>query len=216
MKLRTLVAGHQPAGMKDIKDHNSSNHHRPVKGNKIPLRGNQIPTPALRQLDGPVDAPHIDTHDGEDHRAEQRHNRPSHGLQETAAETAPDKVRGEDDEDGDGGHLEDDARDHDVGARRGVAVGIVGRGAGHSAADGLHDERDDVAGDEDIEVETWADDGGVAAQQGDEAAKEDVDACCEEGGCCPSSVCEVYSSGTLGIYSPMIKVDICIKKAVML
>jgi hypothetical protein len=78
----------------------------------------------------------------------------------------------------------------------------------------LHDERDDVAGDEDPEVEAWADDGGFAAQQGDEAAEEDVDACCEEGGCCLLSVWFWCSSS--GIYSPIIKVDICIKKAVML
>jgi hypothetical protein len=75
-----------------------------------------------------------------------------------------------------------------VRAGRGVAVDIAGCGRGHPAADGLHDERDDVAGDEDPEVEAWADDGGFAAQQGDEAAEEDVDACCEEGGCCLLSV----------------------------
>jgi hypothetical protein len=75
-----------------------------------------------------------------------------------------------------------------VRAGGGVAVDIVRGGRGHPAADGLHDERDDVAGDKDPEVEAWTDDGGFAAQQGDEAAEEDVDACCEEGWCCLSSV----------------------------
>lgn len=103
-------------------------------------------------------------------------------------EGAPDKIRSEDDEDGNGGHLEDDARDHNVRAGRGVAVDIVRCGRGHPAADGLHDERDDVAGDKGPEVEVWADDGRFAAEDRDEAAEEDVDSRCEEGGCYSLSV----------------------------
>lgn len=64
---------------------------------------------------------------------------------------------------------------------RGVAVHFVRFGGGHAAADGLDDERDDVAGAEDPEVEAWFEEGGLPAEQADEFAEEDVDACCEEG-----------------------------------
>ena len=79
--------------------------------------------------------------------------------------------------------MEDDAPDHGVGSRVGVAVDLVGFGGGQTAADGLDDERDDVAGAEDPEVEVRGKDGGVAAEDFDEVAQEDVDSCGEERWC---------------------------------
>lgn len=140
MKVHGLGTGHQPARMENIKDDDRTDHHRAVKGNEVPLRGDQVPAPALGQLDSSVDATDIDADDGEDHRGEEGDDGAGHGLQKAAAEGAADEVRGKDDEDGDGGHLEDDACDHDVGAWGGVAVDFVCRGGGHAAADGLDDE----------------------------------------------------------------------------
>lgn len=71
------------------------------------------------------------------------------------AHGADDKVGRAEDEDGDGEELENDASDHDVGPRGGVAIDFVCFGGGHAAADGLNDERDDVAGAENPEVEAW-------------------------------------------------------------
>lgn len=168
--------------MDEIKDRNRHNHHRPIQRNKVPLRRNQVPVPALHELDRPVYASCIDAEDGEDHGGEEGHDGGFHGLQEAVADGAADKVGGAEDEDGDGGHLEDDARDHDVCSWLCVAVFLGGLGGGHSAADGLDDKRDDVAGDEDPEVDLGTEDGGFPAEDLNQAAQEDVDACCVEGG----------------------------------
>lgn len=69
-----------------------------------------------------------------------------------------------------------------MGAGGCVAVFLVCLRGGDAAADGLDDERDDVAGAEDPEVHFRTEDGGVAAEDLDETAEEDVDACCEECG----------------------------------
>lgn len=179
--------------MENIKHGNSSNHHRAIQRNEIPLRGNQIPIPSLRQLNRPVNTPHIDTKHRENHRREQRHNRPLHLLQQPLGQRPPDKIRRAEHENRNREQLEDDSRDHRVGARIGVAVDLVGFGGGHAAADGLDNERDDVAGAEDPEVEAWAEDRGFAAEKFDEAAEEDVDAGCEEGGCWRWSVSVLHT-----------------------
>lgn len=57
----------------------------------------------------------------------------------------------------------------------------------------MDDERDHVAGAEDPEVEAWGEDGGLATEDFDKAAEEDVDAGCEEGGCYSWSVLLSYS-----------------------
>ena len=103
-------------------------------------------------------------------------------------------------EDGDGGHLEEDARDHDVGAGFGVASGCTGGVGGEGAADSLDDEGDDIAGAEDPEVEFWADGGGTWAFDSDELAEDDVDACCEESWGCKGFKVEVLlAPGDIGL-----------------
>ena len=174
--------GQQPPGMKNIKYRNRSNHHRPIKRYKVPLIRNQIPTPPLRQLNRAIDAPRVDTQHGEDHCREQRHQTPRHGAQQPVPQTPTDEVRRARDEDRYREHLEDDAGDHDVSAGVGVAVGFVRLGGGHAAADCLDDERDDVTGAEDPEVEAWGEDRRLAAEEVDELSEEDVDSGCEEGG----------------------------------
>ena len=180
--LHSLGTRHQPARMEDIKHANSSHHHRAIKRNEVLLPGNQIPSPTLRQLDGTVDASDVDTEHGEDHSGEQGGDGSAHVLQKTTTEDAADEIGGASDKDGDREQLEDDTGDHDMGAGGCVAVFLVCFGGGDAAADGLDDERDDIAGAEDPEIHFRAEDGGVAAEDLDEAAKEDVDACCEEGG----------------------------------
>lgn len=168
--------------MEDIKDHHAGDHHRAIQGNKEALGGDQIPTPPLGQLDCAVDTSHIDTQHGEDHGGEERDDRAVHRLEEPVAEDATDKVGCAGHEDGDRRHLEDDAGDHDVGSGGGVAVHLAGLGGGHAAADRLDDERDHVAGAEDPEVQAWAEDGGLATEDLDEAAEEDVNAGGKEDG----------------------------------
>lgn len=184
--------------MKDIKHHNSSNHHRPVKRNKVPLRGNQIPRPALRKLNSPINTPHINTQNRKDHRPKQRHDRPLHIPKQILAQRAPHKICRAQHENRDREQLEDDTRDHGPGPRSRVAVYLVGFGGGETAADGLDDERDYVAGAENPEVETWGENGGLTAEDFDEAAEEDVDAGCEEGGCYSWSVLLCYSLICIG------------------
>ena len=85
--------GRQPTRMKDIKNRNSSNHHSPIKRNKIPLVSNQIPIPALRQLNRPINTPRINTEHAENHRREQRRNRPGDPPQQPIGQRPPHEVR---------------------------------------------------------------------------------------------------------------------------
>lgn len=173
--------------MKEIKHDNSSHHHRPIQRQKIPLSGNQIPVPALRKLNRPINTPHINTQDRETHRSKERHQSPSgqppiQTIQKPLRERATHEIRRARHEDGYREELEHDARDHCVGARVRVAADFAGFRRCQAAADGLHDQRDHVAGAENPEVEAGGEDGGFAAEEVDEAAEEDVDAGCEEGG----------------------------------
>mgnify|MGYP006988610912 CR=1 FL=1 len=130
----------------------------------------EITIPSLHQLDRTIDTPNIDTDDGKHHRSEQGKDRAVHRLQQTVAHSAVDEVDRTDGEDGDREQLEDDASDHDMRARRGVAVDLIGLFGGHAAADGLDNERDYVAGAEDPEVHVWLYEGGFGAKELDEAA----------------------------------------------
>lgn len=138
--------------------------------------------PPLQQLDGPVNASDVDADHGEDHGGKQGHNGALVMMQDMGTGYAAHEIDRTDDKEGDGGHLEDDTGDHDVGTCRGVAVDLIGCDRSHAAASGLDDKGDDVAGAEDPEIELWAEEGRFPAKDLDEAAKEDVDACCEEGG----------------------------------
>lgn len=90
---RPNTPGQQPPRVKDVEHRNSSNHHRPIKRNKVPLRGNQIPRPALRELNRPINTPHINTQNREDHRPKQQHDRPLHIPQQFLAQRASYKIR---------------------------------------------------------------------------------------------------------------------------
>ncbi|OKO99336.1 hypothetical protein PENSUB_8723 [Penicillium subrubescens] len=131
---------------------------------------NQESTPPLQKLNSTVNAPHIDAQHGENHRAQQGHNRPSQRLEKLVAHGTQNEIGGEEDEDGDREELEDDTGYHDVSAGCGVAVDFVGFGGGHATADGLDYEGDDVTGAEDPEVEAGLEDGGFSAEDLDEAA----------------------------------------------
>ena len=98
------------------------------------------------------------------------------------AHDGPDgEVGAEEHEDQEGEDLEGETGDHDVVARFGVLVG-VGGGGGHAAAEGLEDEREDVAGDEDARVREGFDAGVFGAEGDDDAGEGEVDAGGEEGG----------------------------------
>lgn len=165
-----MLIRQQPARVNNIEHNNSSNHHSSIKSNKVLLMSDQKPTPTLQKLNSTVNASHINAQHGENHRAQQGHNRSSQRLEKLVAHGTENKVGGEEDEDGDREELEDDTGDHDVGAGCGVAVDFVGFGGGHATADGLDDEGDYVAGAEDPEVEAGFEDGGFAAEDLDETA----------------------------------------------
>lgn len=67
------------------------------------------------------------------------------------ADGAEGEIDRAEDEAEDGGHLEGEAGNHDVGARLGTLL-VVRGDRGHAAAEGLEDEGDDVAGDEDSRI----------------------------------------------------------------
>lgn len=156
--------------MDNIKNNNSSDHHSSIKSNKVLLMSDQEPVPPLQKLNSTVNASHINAQHGENHCAQQGHNRPSQRLKKLVAHCTENKVGGEEDEDGDREELEDDTGYHDVGAGCGVAVDFVCFGRGHATANSLDDEGDDVAGAEDPEVEAGFEDGGFSAKDLDEAA----------------------------------------------
>lgn len=151
----SLLSRQHPAWMKQIEDRHRDDHHSSIQRNKVRLMGNEVPRPALRQLDSPVNRSNIDTDDGEDHGSEERDNRARERLEETTTHRATDEVHGADDEDGDGKQLEYNTGDHDVCTCRGIASDLFSLPGCHSAADGLYDEGDNVAGAKDPEVETW-------------------------------------------------------------
>lgn len=165
-----MLIGQQPARVNNIKHNNSSNHHSSIKSNKVLLMSDQEPMPSLQKLDSTVNASHVNAQNGENHRAQQGHNRPSQRLEKLVAHGPENKVGGEEDEDGDREELEDDTGHHDVGTGCGVAVDFVCFGRGHATADGLDDEGDNVAGAEDPKVEAGFEDGGFSAEDLDEAA----------------------------------------------
>lgn len=144
--------------MNEIEDHNSDNHHGSVEGNEKPLMGDKIARPALYELDRAIDAADVDTGDGKHHRREKWDDRAGCGLQEAPTDRAADEFGGQDDKGRDRGELEDDTADHCVRAGLGALVGVVQSRGGHAAADGLDDQRDDVAGAEDPEVQARAND----------------------------------------------------------
>lgn len=180
--LHRLITRHQPARMEDIEHANRSHHHCAIERNEVLLPGDEVSGPALRQLDGTIDTSNIDAEHGEHHGAEKGGDGPAHCLQKSTTENPADEIGGASDKDGNREHLKDNTGDHDVGSWGCVAIFLVHFYGSHAAADGLDDERDDVAGAEDPEVHFRAKDGGLAAKELDEPAKEDVDACREECG----------------------------------
>ena len=125
--------------MNAIEYRDSKNHHCAVEGNEVPFCCDEIPGPALEELDGTIDAPDVDTDDGEDHGAEQGHDGALEGLEKVFADGPTDEVGTAEDEDGDRGHLEDNSCHHDVRTWGGVAVLLGCCDGGHAAADGLDD-----------------------------------------------------------------------------
>lgn len=156
--------------MDDIEHNDSGNHHSSIKGDEVFLVSNQEAMPALQQLDSTIDAPNINAQHGENHCAQQRHNRSSQRLKEPVPHGTDDEVGGKEDEDGDREELEDDTGYHDVSARCCVAVDFVCFGRGHATANSLDDKGDNVAGAEDPEVEARFEHGGFSAEDLDEAA----------------------------------------------
>lgn len=148
-----LRTWHPPARVDEVEDSNGQNHHGAVERDEVPLRGDEVSVPTLQQLDRPVDAADIDTDDGENHGPQEGDHGVPHRVQHVASHRAPDEVGSTHHKDGDGRHLEDDTRDHDVRACRGVAVDLVRLGGGYAPSDGLDHEGEDIAGTKDPQVE---------------------------------------------------------------
>lgn len=117
----------------------------------------QKPGPSLEQLDGPVDTPRVDRGNAKDRRGDQRPHCPTNG--DFGVADAPQEVAEAEEEYRDAGQLKDDARNHDVCARLGVAVDLPRGHRGETAADGLDDEGKNVAGAEDPEVPLGGEEG---------------------------------------------------------
>lgn len=139
-------------------------------------------SPPLRKLDGPVDAP--DVNHGEAHQYGEQD--PAHalgdGVAQPAAPTADaaEEVGAQHAKDGHGDELKGDAGHHDVRALVLLLLGVGARGLG--AADGLDDERDQVAQAKDDGVKPGRDNGGLRPEVDDQAAQEDVQGRREEDG----------------------------------
>lgn len=149
LKRHRLVARHHPTRVKDIEDGHGKNHHGAVKGDEVPFRSDQISVPAFGELDGSVDTSDVDADDGKYHGTEQGVDVAGGLAEELVLDAATDKVGGAGDKDGDGKQLENDTGNHDVRARCGVAVDLVGLGGGNTTANGLDDKGDDIAGAKD-------------------------------------------------------------------
>ena len=141
----------------------------------------EIPTPPLQQLHRPINTPRINQRDRKRRRPDRQLD-PARQRQALHFLRAQQHQHEEGDEHGDGGHLEDDAADHDVGAGFWVPDAGLEGGGGEAAADALHDDGDDVAGAEDPEVEGGGEGRGVVPEDGDQLAEDDVAAGGEEAG----------------------------------
>jgi hypothetical protein len=86
-------------------------------------------------------------------------------------------------EDDNGSQLEQNTSDHDASSPFCIANRRLLEGNRcHATADSLDDERYQVNGTEDVQVHCWRDWRCMAAESRDEAAKNNIDACCEERG----------------------------------
>lgn len=81
-----------------------------------------------------------------------------------------------------GGELEDDPNNHGVGPRPDVSAHFIASSGSHTTAHGLQEQREEVDGAEDPEILLRAQGARVRAEDADEIAEDDVDACGEEGG----------------------------------
>ena len=142
----------------------------------------QVAPPALCELDGAVDAADVDHDEADQDGDEDELDVARDGVPEPGppARDAPREVPQEHPEEGHGGELEDDAALHDVCAAVLLLVCVGHRG--HRAADGLNNQRDDVARAEDDGVPLRGQDGGGSAEVTDEFAEEDVERRAEEDG----------------------------------
>lgn len=102
-----------------------------------------------------------------------RHEVVQFGRVRLVEHDADDEVDGEDDEDRGRRELEQDTRQHDVGALRRVLV-VLGCYGRTTASDGLQDQRDDVRRDEDDDVRVWRDQRVLGPEVADTEAEEGV------------------------------------------
>lgn len=179
--------------MERIENQHRNNNHDTLEHNKQRLVLDQRTVPPFPELDDAVDGADEDA-DGRqrqrDEKSSELHAPPEGrvgGIERgfahaVRADNGPDgEVGAEEHEDQEGEDLEGKTGDHDVVARFGVLVG-VGGGGGHAAAEGLEDEGEDVAGDEDARVREGFDAGVFRAKGDDDAGEGEVDAGGEEGG----------------------------------
>lgn len=131
-----------------------SPHLRSFKRDKSRLIFDQMTFPTLRELDDTVDTSNEDAQDSQAEKGQEDLEVPlGHGSLDRSAvrlfplSDSPGVLQAQGDEEGHAGHLETETRHHDVGAEFGVFA-AVGFDAGDSAADGLEEETQHVARDE--------------------------------------------------------------------
>lgn len=179
--------------MEGVEGQNGHDYHRALEADEQMLVPDQGARPALAQLGDPVD--------GSDEDAERRQCQRDEEDAELGAasqgrvlrvqggvaqgphppQRLDHKVQTQYLEHEQRRNLERQSRYHDVIARVGALVLVAGYGC-HATADGLEEEGDDVAWDEDAWVRERLDVRVLGAEGDDDAGKCEVDARCEESG----------------------------------
>lgn len=187
-----------PSGMEGVQGQHGDNDHDALEHDKVSLILDQLALPPLRQLDDTVDAADEDADGGQGQGDEEpfEFGRGAQGGVAGFAHVlgcawragsagialgADGEVEAHEDEDGEGEDLEREPGDHDVVTRFGRFV-VVRCHAGHAAADGLEQQGDEVARDEEARIRQGFDSGIGLPDRDHDARQGQVDACGEEGG----------------------------------
>lgn len=172
-------------------------------------------TPAASKFDSTVDASHDDQKNREGGDQDQKF----HVLVILESGKAQlysgsvEEQEEEDAEDDDRGELKVDTSDHDVGANLGVPRWSRIEGdSSRTSTNSLNDEGDDIDSTEDPEIPSRSDGADSRSGNCDHAAQDDIDSGGEEGRCC-ANVSIKPKQSMISECIPMIKVQICIRKA---
>ena len=174
--------------MEDGQSCHTDDNHDTLEDNELWLVTHELTPPAAGQLGNTVDAsdenPSVCDNDGAHEQSEERGVEELHGFcrQNIAAAVGSDDVFdkevGKEDENDD---LEDDTCDHEIGADVSHLRARVGRSCRTTACT-LESEGDNIAGNEDVGVPSWAQPGPLLTEADNDVLQREVDPGCDEGG----------------------------------